>query len=255
MSLGWSARSDAWRLGAIATAGAVAVLGPWMLLNLTRFEEPVLISTNDGLTLAGANCDATYRGEFKGGWVIDPCVLQGYATLDAAKPGDEPPAPFGQDPCTDTLQRRLPCLDPSEVSKVLRDQGVEYIKDHPGDLPGVILARNGRVWGFYGMGQAAEVGILEGREPWATRAGFVFTWVLLPLSVAGMVLLRRRGTTIVPFVASLAIVVIASSAFTGLVSRFRVPWDVAACLLAAVAIVHLLDRRRAPVDEAPADPA
>jgi 4-amino-4-deoxy-L-arabinose transferase-like glycosyltransferase len=231
-------------LGAIATAGAVVALAPWMLLNVGRFEEPVLISTNDGLTLAGANCDATYQGEAKGGWVIDPCVLEGYATLDAAKPGDAPPAPFGDDPCTDTLQRRLPCRDPSEISKVLRAQGLEYISEHATELPGVILARNGRVWGIYAQDQSATTGILEGREPWATRAGFAFTWLLLPFAIAGMVLLKRRGTTLAPFLASLAIVILATSAFTGLVGRFRVPWDVAACLLAAVAISALIDRWR-----------
>jgi 4-amino-4-deoxy-L-arabinose transferase-like glycosyltransferase len=239
--LRWSRRIG---LGAIATAGALAVLSPWMLLNVGRFEEPVLISTNDGLTLAGANCDTTFRGELKGGWVIEPCVRLGYAVIDASKPGDAPLAPFGEDPCTDTLQRRLPCWDPSQVSKVLRDQGLDYIKEHPGELPGVILARNGRVWGLFALDQSATAGVREGREPWVTKAGFAFTWMLFPLAIAGMVILRRRGTTLAPFVASLAIVILASSAFTGLVGRLRVPWDVAACLLAAVAISYLIDRRR-----------
>ncbi len=127
---------------------------------------------------------------------------------------------------------------------MLRDQGLDYRLANASDVPSVVLARNGRVWGLYAPGQAAEEGILEGREPWATRAGFYATWLLFPLSIAGMVLLRRRGITIIPFVASLAVVVFASTAFTGLVSRFRVPWDVSTCVLAAITIVYLVDRWR-----------
>ncbi len=30
---------------------SLAVVSPWLIANLTRFDEPVLFSTNDGLTL------------------------------------------------------------------------------------------------------------------------------------------------------------------------------------------------------------
>ena len=48
---------------------------PWTLYNLTRFDRPVLLSTNDGTTLLGANCDSTYFDDI-GGWDIrclGPC--------------------------------------------------------------------------------------------------------------------------------------------------------------------------------------
>lgn len=47
----------------VAAAGAVAVLAPWAVHNADRFEERVLLSTNDGDTLVGANCDETYSGD------------------------------------------------------------------------------------------------------------------------------------------------------------------------------------------------
>lgn len=56
-----------WRDLAVVPLVAALVLAPWTLRNLARFEEPVLISTNDGLTLIGANCDRTY-GEGLGFW-------------------------------------------------------------------------------------------------------------------------------------------------------------------------------------------
>ncbi|MEL7210085.1 MAG: glycosyltransferase family 39 protein, partial [Actinomycetota bacterium] len=50
------------RLGWIGVIGAISltVLAPWTIYNATRFENPVLISTNDGITLAGANCASDY---------------------------------------------------------------------------------------------------------------------------------------------------------------------------------------------------
>ena len=39
--------------------------------NLTRFDEPVLFSTNDGLTICGANLHRTYYGQGTGLWALD----------------------------------------------------------------------------------------------------------------------------------------------------------------------------------------
>src|SRR5690606_32867987 len=58
------------RVVLVGVAGlvGVAVVAPWTLWNLTRFEEPVLLSTNEGLTVAGANCDEVYHGGGTGFW-------------------------------------------------------------------------------------------------------------------------------------------------------------------------------------------
>ena len=69
---------------------------------------------------------------------------------------------------------------------------------------------------------------------------------------------RRRGASLVPYGAALATVLITTTLFYGLV-RFRVPWDVAACVLGGVAVADGLERlRRGSVGPAPspdADPA
>ena len=41
-----------------SSVAGVATLLPWSVYNLSRFDEPVLLSTNDGNTLLGANCDS-----------------------------------------------------------------------------------------------------------------------------------------------------------------------------------------------------
>lgn len=236
---GSAERTERWRWIGAATLATAVVLAPWTAFNLTRFDEPVLISTNDGLTILGANCDATYDGSLKGGWLLEPCVQDFWDTVDQDKTG---PAAFpAGTTCADRYQLRPPCWDASTTSALMRDRGLAYIGDHLGELPGVIWARNGRIWGFYRLDQAIGIGGFEGRPQWASRLAFQVTWVLLPVSAAGAVLLRRRGHSLLPYGASLAIVVLVGSAFYGLV-RFRIPWDVASCLLVAVALDALIRR-------------
>jgi hypothetical protein len=52
---------------AIAVAGGATLL-PWNIYDVSHFEEPVLLSTNDGNTLLGANCDIAYYYDDVGGW-------------------------------------------------------------------------------------------------------------------------------------------------------------------------------------------
>ena len=50
---------------------SLAVVSPWLIANLSRFDEPTLFSTNDGLTLCGANLDRTWYGDGTGVWALD----------------------------------------------------------------------------------------------------------------------------------------------------------------------------------------
>ncbi|MEZ5136241.1 MAG: glycosyltransferase family 39 protein [Acidimicrobiales bacterium] len=97
------------RLGRVAVAGAaaVAVLVPWTAYNATRFERPVALSTNDGLTLLGANCPAVYGIDDPGGSL--PWNLGCTAVVDAVLPAD---------------------ADQSEVAAAYRDAAIEFIGDH-----------------------------------------------------------------------------------------------------------------------------
>lgn len=244
------------RLAALATAATVAVIAPWTVLNLTRFQEPVSLSTNDGLTLVGSNCDTTYRGRITGGWTIEPCVTDVYDMIDSRKPplteaqreaaASDPSAK----PCTDPNQARPPCWDSSRVSKLMRSEGARYIGGHLDEVPRVVLIRNARVWGWYRFDQGVGIGAFEGRRQWVSRWGFYTTWALLPVAAAGAILIRRRRISLIPFGASLLVVVVVTSSFYGLV-RFRLPYDVASCLLVGVAAAALFDRRRGPPEAAP----
>jgi len=217
-ALAWPAR-----IGRVALAAAALglVLAPWTIWNLSRFHDPVFLSTNDGTTLLGANCPATFDSNITGGWSLT-CVLHaGVAGLDASQ--------------ASTRQRQL---------------ALDYVKAHPGRIPVVLVAREGRTLGFWRPDQSVYINQGEGRPRWASWLAFATFWALIPVSVAGVRGLRRRGVTLVPMGASLATVVVVSALFYG-IPRFRLPLDVAMVVLAGVAAADAADWvRRRPGDRA-----
>lgn len=217
-TLGW-----AQRLGRMALAAGltVAVIAPWALWNLSRFEDPVLVSTNDGTTLVGANCPETYESGLIGSWSLR-CVL---GTFDGRR-------------------------DASEDSSHQRSLAFDYARDHLGSLPKVIFAREGRTFGFWRPDQYAYANRGEGRPRTASWAGYVFFWILVPVGVVGLAALRRRGTSVIPFCAALVTVIVVSAAFYG-IPRFRLPVDVALCLLAGAAFAADPNRGTVSPEEEP----
>jgi 4-amino-4-deoxy-L-arabinose transferase-like glycosyltransferase len=188
------------RLLAAAAGGALVALAPWTVANLLRFERPVLISTSFGYVIAGANCDATYHGEELGGWRID-C-----ASPDVA--GDE-----------------------SERAEVQRRLGIDYALDHADRLPVVVAVRVAHLWDLYqpGWGEEGGAAWTDGLE----TAGF---YALVPLAIAGALVLRRRHDfPVFPLVVPAVAVTLTAALMWGS-PRFRLPADVAFIVLAGVAL-------------------
>lgn len=195
---------------AVVVAATALTIAPWIAYNLSRFEEPVLISYGDGPTLKGANCDETFSGPAIGYW-------DGYCAA-----ADDP-------------------VEPSVDAAVQRQQGLRYMADHADRVPLVVAARVGRVWGAYKPMAMLEEYQAEGKPLWASVPGWVASWVLVPFAVYGAVVLRRRSMTIIPLVGVVLIVTVVAAAFYGLL-RNRVPAEVVLVLLAAVGINAVLER-------------
>jgi 4-amino-4-deoxy-L-arabinose transferase-like glycosyltransferase len=193
------------RAGLVVLACAV-VLVPWTIRNATTFEKPVLLSTNDGGLVAGANCPSTYRGHDIGSWDIR---------------------------CVPTA----PAKDESVASANARRQGVDYARDHASRIPLVLAARLGRTFELLQPVRQAEQA--EGRAKALEVAGAVFWFALLPFGAYGIVLLRRRGVPVMPLLAPFAVALAATLAGYG-VPRFRHPADVALVVLAGVALDGLI---------------
>lgn len=210
------------RFGHLALAGVagMVVLAPWVVYNAGRFDQTFLISTNDGLTLVGANCDSQYDGPDPGLWDI-ACLPEGSFT--------------------DAQSR-----DQSVVNADYRHVALEYAQDHIGDLPRVAAVRVARTWSLYDPASMVRFNENEGREPPVGWAGFVSFWLLVPFAVAGAVTLRQRRRTIWPLLSTVIVVTVVSALFYGLL-RFRAPAEVALVVLAAVALAELQERRSVTV--------
>lgn len=212
------------RLGAMALLTALPVV-PWVGYNLTRFEEPVTLSTGGDFTLANTYCDSTFYGERLGWWDLR-CMADRWK-----RPGDE-----------------------SEVSAKFREDGLDYLKDHLGRFPVVVAARVGRMWELYRPFQKLDFDSFEqGRSPnEVTRIALAQFYVLAALAIAGLVMLRRKKTIIYPLV-GLAI----SSTLAAMIAfgntRYRVPAEIMLVIAAAVPLARLVDvvraRRGRPGDQ------
>ncbi len=196
--LDWRRRLE--RLGAMALA-SVVLIGPWVGYNIARFQEPAYLSTGSGVTLVDSSCDVVYSGDAIGWWSFT-CIPDRLASDEAVN------------------DRRN------------REVALRYVRHHKSELPKVVAARIGRMWGVFRPLQTVD---LDGRGVNADRIGLVASYVLIPLAIWGLVVLRRRKEPILPMLALAALVTITAALFYGAI-RFRIPADVAIVACAAVAL-------------------
>jgi 4-amino-4-deoxy-L-arabinose transferase-like glycosyltransferase len=217
----WAAGRDRWRLMAVALAMAALVLSPWLVRNWIRFDRVPLLSTNGALTQLATNCTATYYGP-RIGFVAHECAL------------------------------RSTCLRIREEvpqSECLLREAREFVGDHLGRVPVVLLARLGREWNVHDPATDRNYGMIWARErTWAT-IGMAMYALLAVLAVGGLVSLRRRGVPVGPMLAMVGLAMLAALIAFGF-SRYRLAAEPALLVLAAVAIDSIArrhrSRRRAP---------
>ena len=230
-------------LALLASTGVamVVVVSPWVVYNLARFERPVYISLGAAGVVPSANCDETYSGSLLGYWSARCTFADPAAVSELFKPN----------PSGDRLAAQADALldghDESVLAEENLERGLDYVRAHKGRAPVVALARVGRMWDVYRPAQAVQLNAaIEDRHEGATVLGLVMYYELLVLGAAGLVVLWRRGVSIIPFV-SMAILV----TFTALVAiglnRYRVPVEVGLVVLAGVAVDAALDRLWPPV--------
>jgi 4-amino-4-deoxy-L-arabinose transferase-like glycosyltransferase len=201
------------RPGGLRAAAAVClafavVLTPWTVRNWLAFDRPVLIATEGGETLAGANCETTYFGSKIGAWSVS-CVRFSGRGNEAAELNEE-----GR-------------------------KGIRYALDHLERVPLVAGARLARTWGLWWPPQRPE-----GRAGWVSHLGTGLLLVLVPLALYGLVVLRRRGVPVwiiaTPFVTVTLTTLLAYGS-----ARFRHSAELPLVVLAAVALDRLWQRRTA----------
>lgn len=235
--LGRTDRSWTDRIRHLALAGAacVGVLAPWVTYNMSRFDEPVLLSAGFEITLSTATCDHTYYGDYTGYWsMLCPQEVLEERNLDF----DE--------------------IDQSERSAAWRDASFDYIRDNVDRLPYVVLARWGRITGLYRPLQQAQLDVFpEGRERWVAYSSLFSWYALAALAIAGGIALRRRRVAIYPLLGPLGVVFFAITV-TFATNRYRANAEAVLCVLAAAGIdagLRLYERLRDDPDDRRTEPA
>jgi hypothetical protein len=189
---------------------ALLTIAPWSLRNSFTMDRPLLVSTEDGPVIAGANCDLTYGGRDVGYWnsTCLPRERDRNAAWRAAR---------------------------------LRRVGLSYAGDHAGRLPAVAGVRLLRTFGVWQPRR--HVYFAEGRMLPGRTLAVVACWVVLGLGLAGAWRMRRRRGELAllaaPFVLAVGTTLVAFG-----YPRFRYATDVVLIVLAAV-LVDALMRARA----------
>ena len=201
---------------AVGTVTSLAVVAPWVGYNMSRFQNPVLISDGLGVTLASANCDDTWSGSFEGYWsyacaVFTPTNVKADESIRAAQ---------------------------------AESYALRYVRTHENRLVPVEFARLGRAFGaFHPMGQIERDSAIETRPYHWALVGLAAYYLLVVLAVGGTVILRRRGVPVFPLWAvglDVAIAVLLTFGQT----RYRTTFEICLTLLAAVQLDWLWNRCR-----------
>jgi hypothetical protein len=199
-------------------AGLLVVVSPWVVRNAGQLDGPVL-STNDGITLVGAYCDDMFRpGPRFASWSLE-CTIREIVALDR-KFGVKPPV--------------------AESRRLVR-HAIDLARDRAGQLPRLMAAHVGRLWGLYHSGDQVSFDdrALDSRG-WVVAAQYAH-WILLPFMLLGIVISRRREWLLIA--GPIVMVTVVAVAFYGS-TRLRAAAEPSIALFAAAGVVWLLQRTR-----------
>jgi 4-amino-4-deoxy-L-arabinose transferase-like glycosyltransferase len=220
----WRRRGGWLVLAALAMS---AVIAPWTIYNIGRFQHPVLLSTGLGGAMAGSNCNFTYYGSYIG-----------TAQLLCLPP--------------------YPTTDESVYDLHARATSLSYAEHHLSRLPFVVVAREGRTFGYWNPFQQTDIdadwmtgqGTLLAPSPagvsdeiWMNRLALFEYWLFLVPAAAGVVALRRRRVPVFPLFAFVATIVVAVALTSG-DARYRAGVEVSLVLLAAIGINAIVPTKR-----------
>ena len=208
-----SSGRDRVRYAVAAVATIVVVFVPWTAYNSTRFDRPVVMSTGLGPLLWSANCDSTYHGPNLGGWgFVCSREHSRFSTDESVADGQEAAV------------------------------GWRYVTAHTDRLPTVIGTRLARTFGVWHPSSLARQDLFldEADLRWLSKGVVLQYWTLLAVGGYGLVVLRRRGKSILPLVAPMATVVVMTVVGYG-TFRFRAGVDAILPIPAGLGAVAAVD--------------
>jgi len=234
------------RLAAVAGLTGLVLIVPWVARNLATFDQTTIFTTGIGGAISAANCDATYRGELLG-WYAN-CFTGPFPEVRT----DENGLPYEVNAAGEVIDETGRDIAPYE-------QGSAYLRDHTSELPKVVAARVGRLWGWFRPAQTTRLEIfIESRGVWQSWLALASMYALQVGGVVGLVVMRRRRLPISPTLALVAVATFGAAITFG-VARYRGTAEIGLMVPAAIAIDAALgsieSRRRARSHRTPPTPS
>lgn len=216
----------------VAIAAAGAVMAPWVVYNNARFAQTVTLTSAAGSVLMAGSCDSVWSGPKLGWWADCFTERDLWADYEAAFPG------------ISARGSARAVYDESVIDAFNRRNALDYIGDNLGRYPAVMLARVGRVFDVFRVGDTLRSNWeLEGRWRWPSTVGLGLYYAQIIPAAAGAVILRRAGRRLTPMLAWWPMVIVTAAATFGL-TRYRVPVDIAMVVLAGIGLAALSRPRR-----------
>jgi 4-amino-4-deoxy-L-arabinose transferase-like glycosyltransferase len=219
--------------GVVFLAGVTLIVGPWLIRNEVQMGAPML-SSDGGTTLSGSYAPTTFSPSNPDYGGFDNNAQFGLAVLIVK--WERPP-------------NHAKSWTERSLSGALSNDAKSYALNHLSDLPGVVLAREGRVWGVYAP--SAQLNFDVGEDDNGARgpkqAGQILNWVLLLFAIVGGVQLARRSRRrFIVLAAPLVVVALNAALFYGS-TRLRVAAEPSIAVLAAFGALWGIERiRHAP---------
>jgi hypothetical protein len=140
-------------------------------------------------------------------------------------------------------------LDELSRDRLAWDLGRDYLRTHPGDVPGLVFWKMVRYWrlksdmGLSGIksGWWFDKNSTLGRFAADVDVGFVYALAVMPLFLVGVIVTARRWRDLALVYGVVVVHTAIAAVFFGSL-RTRIPVEPVMCMLAAAAVVALTRR-------------
>jgi 4-amino-4-deoxy-L-arabinose transferase-like glycosyltransferase len=206
------------------------VVAPWIIYNRGRFDEPVMLTTNFGRTMAAAKCNDAVKSNLIG--------AQSYGCLQRIE----------------TRNGIVPGYDESKADRIYRSEAWKYVREHPGATVKQVAASWARIFGVYQPFRPTTSKFVEATSGTVVALFALLSfYVLFPAAIAGGFYLHRRKVPVWPL-ASFGVMILFSVTLTFAQQRYRAVAEPSMVILTAVLIEEIIRRRRPSETAAEAEP-
>lgn len=200
---------------AVSILAAAVVIAPWTVRNYVVADAFVPISVQDAAIQGTFNEVSANDDEYPYGWRVNTPVF-------------------------DQMLRERPRPGDVELRERAQDAAFEFIKDNPDSVPKAFFWNGlSRTWEIRRPRHTLIETDYDGRSRALATVGLVMYYLLLPLVIAGLVVLRHRREVLLPV---LALFAASSIVFTiDPATRYRAPLEPLIVMLACVPLSRRLD--------------